>query len=396
MFRCLHRHAGFGRVMNVVVPMGFLRQRFAFTGKLLSMPRSHAVRLVQDRGGSVSTSVSRRTNVLIVGMGGWPLLPTGEVSSVLQRAEELNHRGASIRIISEEEFLEEAGQKPRGPALEKSYTADEICDLTGVTREKLRRWEQLGLIRSSAGRFDFQDLISLRTLTELIERGVRPAVINRSLRGLGNILPGTDRPLAQLQIVVENSRSLMGELDGCQITAEGQFMLNFDGPADNRSASLEWKEAEPEGADSWLERGRQFEENEEFDQATDAYRQAISLEPASATAFFNLGNVLRAQDRPDAALELFRLAVTLDSTLTEAWYNIADIHEEEGRIPEAIVNLKQSIAVCPTFADAYYNLALCFEKLGERPDAKRCWSEYLRLDPASDWSNVARMHLATR
>jgi len=373
-----------------------LRQRVAFTGKLLSMPRPDAVRLVEESGGSVTTSVSRRTTAVIVGMGGWPLLPSGEVSAALQRAEELNRRGTAIRIISEEEFLEEAGQKPRGPALEKTYTTDEICSLTGVTHEKLRRWEQLGLIRSSAGRFDFQDLISLRTLTELVERGVRPEVINRSLRGLSEILPGTDRPLAQLQIVVENSQSLMGELDGCQITAEGQFMLNFEDPEGSSAAALDWVEAEPEDAESWLDRGRQFEENEDFDRAADAYRRAISSDPSGAAAFFNLGNVLRAQARPDAALELFRLAVTLDATLSEAWYNIADIHEEEGRLPEAIVNLKQSISACPSFADAYYNLALCFEKLGERPDAKRCWSEYLRLDPVSDWANVARMHLATR
>lgn len=344
----------------------------------------------------MSTNVSRRTNALIVGMGGWPLLPTGEVSSSLQRAEELNRRGASIRIISEEEFLEDIGQKLRGPALEKRYTADEICDLTGVNRGKLKRWEQLSLIRSSGARYDFQDLISLRTLTELVERGVRPEIINRSLKGLASILPGTDRPLAQLQLVIENSRSLMSELDGCRITAEGQFTLNFDDRPGASLRPLQWKTVEPDDADSWLERGRQAEESEEFDQAADAYRKAIASDPANATAFFNLGNVLRAQDRPDAALEVFRLAATLAPTLSEAWYNVADILEEHCRLPEAIESLKKSIAACPTFADAYYNLALCFEKLGERQDAQHCWSEYIRLDPASDWANVARLHLTAR
>jgi len=382
--------------MNLARPNTFSRQRLAFTGKLLSMPRARAVEFVRDAGGSVSTSVSRRTNALIVGMGGWPLLPSGEVSSVLQRAEELNRLGATIRVLSEEEFLEDIGQKPKGPALEKRYTAEEICDLTGVTRDKLRRWEHLGLVRSSGGRYDFQDLISLRTLTGLVERGVRPEVINRSLKGLASILPGTDRPLAQLQIVMENSRSLIGELNGCQITAEGQFMLNFDTPQDGPSSSLEWKGGKPDGPDSWLERGRHSEENEEFDQAAEAYRKVIALDPGNPAVFFNLGNVLRAQDRPDAALELFRLAAALDPTLSEAWYNIADVQEEQGRLPEAIDSLKKSIAACPTFADAYYNLALCFEKSGERQDARRCWSEYIRLDPASDWTNVARLHLASR
>ncbi len=372
------------------------RQRVAFTGKLLSLPRSQAVELVRASGGQVATSVSRRTTVLVVGMGGWPLLPGGEVSSALRRAEELNRRGASIRIISEGEFLEEVGEKPRGPALEKHYTAEEICGLTGVTQEKLRRWEQLGLIRSSGGRFDFKDLISLRTLTELIESGVRPEVINRSLKGLASVLPGTDHPLTQLQVVMANSQTLMAELDGCHITAEGQFMLDFDGAAGGGSDNLEWSAAEPEDADAWLDRGRHAEENEDFELAADAYRRAIRLDPKGAAGFFNLGNVLRAQDRPDAALELFRLAVVLDPALGEAWYNIADIHEEQGRLAEAVENLRQSISTCPAFEDAYYNLALCFEKMGQRQDARRCWSEYIRLDPVSDWANVARLHLAAR
>ena len=382
--------------MTAAHPNTLSLHRVAFTGKLLSMPRSQAVRFVQEAGGSVALSVSRRINALIVGMGGWPLLPSGEVSAALQRAEELNRRGAAIRIISEEEFLEEAGQKPRGPALEKRYTADEICDLTGVNREKLRRWEQLGLIRSAAGRFDFQDLISLRTLTELIERGVRPEVINRSLKGLASILPGTDRPLAQLQIVMDNAPTLTAELDGCHISAEGQFMLNFDRPCGEGSLTLDWDRANYDDAGVWLERGRGLEENEEFDRAADVYRKAITLDPSAPAGFFHLGNVLRAQGRPDAALELFRLAVSLDSSLSEAWYNIADILEEQGRLSEAIDNLKRSIAACPAFADAYYNLALCFEKMGERQDARRYWSEYIRLDPASDWANVARRHLAAR
>ncbi len=383
------------RVRGTVDRPPFQRLRVAFTGKLLSMPRSEAYESIRRAGGTITRSVSRRTSLLVVGMGGWPLLPNGEVSNALRLAEALNARGACIRIISEEEFLEEAGLKTRGPALKKTYAAEEICNLTGVNPEKLRRWEQLGLIRSSGGRFDFQDLITLRTLTELIGHGVRPEVINRSLKGLASILPGTDRPLAQLQIVLENSGPLVAELNGCRITAEGQFILDFEQARCSQALSLELETGEAVDAESWLRRGHWHEENEEFADAARAYRNAIGLDPGAAEAYFNLGNVLRGQDRSDAALELFRLAVTIDSTLSEAWYNIADILEEQGRLDEAVASLKQAIAVCPNFADAFYNLALCFEKLGQRSEARRCWSDYLKLDPASEWAAVARRHLMT-
>ena len=37
--------------------------------------------------------VSRKTSLLVVGMGGWPLLPDGGVGIKLKPAEELRQRG---------------------------------------------------------------------------------------------------------------------------------------------------------------------------------------------------------------------------------------------------------------------------------------------------------------
>lgn len=374
-----------------VMPHALQRQRVALTGKFLSMARVEAQRIIEHAGGQLSTSVSKRTHVLVVGMGGWPLLPNGEVSSALRRAEDLNGRGAQIRILSEEIFLETVGLKQAGPALEKRYAAAEICQLTGVDQAKLRRWEQLGLVRSYEGYFDFQDLISLRTLTELINHDVRPEVIHRSLKGLSSILPGTDRPLAQLQIVMHNSDSLAAELDGCRISAEGQFLLNFDEPISDTSKSIEF--GPPCDAEAWFERGHELEEQEQLDEAAEAYRQTIALDPAMPEAFFNLANVLRAQDRPEAALEMLRIAVTLAPSLCEAWYNLADLWEEQEELTQAVDALERALTANPTFADAFYNLAMCCEKLGDITKARRCWTQYLKLDPHSSWADVARQHL---
>lgn len=369
--------------------------RIAFTGKLLSMTQRDARSLVTKVGAEPTTSISRRTSMLVVGMGGWPLLSDGKVSSALRRAETLNGRGARIRIISEEEFLEALKLKEKQPARPKTYTADEICELTGVEPERLRRWEQLSLIRSSHGRYDFQDMVSLRTIADLVGRGVRPEVINKSFRGLAAVLPGTDRPLAQLQVVTENSETLLAELEECLITADGQMVMNFDEASGSDIPNLQLLDEEGElDSESWMERGQYFEEEERFEEAADAYRKAIALEPSCPESFYNLGNVLRALERPDAALEMFRLALALDPNLTEAWYNVADVLEEQGCIKEAIEHLNQTLDVTSTFADAYYNLALCHEKLGDTDRAQHCWSEYLKLDPQSEWANVARQHLA--
>lgn len=369
--------------------------KVAFTGKLLSMSRRAAHDAVRRCGGEVTTTVSRRTSLLVVGMGGWPLLPDGQVSAALHRAEHFRRHGSHLQIISEDEFLERVGRKPVRHPAEKTYDAEELCALTGIQPEQLRRWEQLSLVRSYDGRFDFQDLVSLRTLADLIGQGATPEAINRSLRGLAAVLPGVDRPLAQLEIVMENRDSLLADLHEYRIAADGQLMLSFDAPTAARTVAFRLQQQdELEDADAWLERGQLLEEEERWEEAARAYRTAIGLEPNSPEALFNLGNVLRALQRTDAARELYLLALAIDPTLSEAWYNLADICDESGRLDLAIDYLLRAVAVAPGFADAHYNLALCYERLGQEAAARRHWQEYLKHDSDSDWAAVARHHLS--
>ena len=64
-----------------------LLARVSFTGQLASITRKEARDLVHAAGGQTVSAVSRRTSMLVVGMDGWPLLPSGEIASKLQRAE---------------------------------------------------------------------------------------------------------------------------------------------------------------------------------------------------------------------------------------------------------------------------------------------------------------------
>jgi DNA ligase (NAD+) len=63
-----------------------LRSRVAFTGRLACMTRAEAFEVVRSHGGTPSQEVTRRTNVLVVGELGWPLLDDGRPSNKLSRA----------------------------------------------------------------------------------------------------------------------------------------------------------------------------------------------------------------------------------------------------------------------------------------------------------------------
>src|SRR5437867_617433 len=211
--------------------------RVAFTGKLASMTRAEAHQKVLEAQGEPAAGVSRRTSFLVVGMEGWPLLPDGKPSNKLQRAEELQKEGHPLQIISEALFLEAVGVRERKPDLRKTYPMEQVCRLLGLEPRILRRWEQFNLVRPENGLYDFQDLVSLQTISELIRSGVRPETIAKSLQGLAFVLPGTDRPLAQLKIVVENSKMLLADLGDQRVAPSGQLYFNF-GPQRQPGASI--------------------------------------------------------------------------------------------------------------------------------------------------------------
>jgi tetratricopeptide (TPR) repeat protein len=375
------------------MPFSFKQARVTFTGKLASLSRKEACQIVRDEGGEVTPGVSRRTSMVVVGMEGWPLLPDGMISSKLKRAEELIKRGFPLRVISELAFLELAGRKERQGSLRKTYPAAEVCKLLKISSETLRRWEQFGLVQAEGGSYDFQDLISLRTLVELVNRGVRTGTLAKSLKELTSVLPGTDRPLAQLKIIVENSKAIVVDLGKYLIEPNGQLAINFDGELKSQGTVVQLSPNERTD-EEWFEYGQICEDEERYSEAEDAYRRAVALKPQFPEAYFNLGNVIRALGRVEAAKELYHTAAVQDSTMATAWYNLADIQEEQGYVKEAIVSLRAALQACSTYADAHFNLALCYEKLGKKQDAASHWNTYLKLDPNSQWSEIARRHLA--
>ncbi len=83
---------------EVVTDGVFAGQSVVFTGTLEGLGRAEAKHVVESLGGRVGSSVSAKTNILVVG---------GKPGSKAKRAEELG-----VRVMLEPEFLELVGRKP--------------------------------------------------------------------------------------------------------------------------------------------------------------------------------------------------------------------------------------------------------------------------------------------
>jgi DNA-binding transcriptional MerR regulator len=385
-------------------PASLRGARVAFTGRLASMTRREAHAIVREAGGTPTSSVSGRTTHLVIGAHGWPLKADGDVSAKLQQAERQRARRGTMHIVPETRFLEMVGLRDRAPELRKTYPIDRVADLVGVDARTIERWEHLGLVRSDDGAYDFQDIVSLQTVAGLVRDGVSVPGLQRSLEALASVVPGTERPLAQLRIIATDTGDLLARIGEALVAPDGQQLLDFDAPAEAAGdeagpAAIDAGAAPPgltvemESVDELLERATWLEEEERYDEAARAYRRAIVRAPDRTEAYYNLGNVLRMTGRAEAAEELYRLALAVDPENELAWYNLADVQEEVGREAEAIESLRRAIDAEPTFADAHFNLASVLEAGGDIVAAREHWRAYVSLDPNSEWATLARERL---
>ena len=85
--------------------MLFQGQNIVFTGTLENLIRKDAAQLVINLGGSVSDSINKNTNYLVMGMQDYFRFADGKESSKTKKAKKLIDAGQDLQIIDENEFI---------------------------------------------------------------------------------------------------------------------------------------------------------------------------------------------------------------------------------------------------------------------------------------------------
>ncbi|MEA5073417.1 MAG: exonuclease domain-containing protein [Eubacterium aggregans] len=83
----------------------FFGKSFVFTGDLQTISRKDAMQIVLDLGGIVKSTVSKKTNYLIVGLQDKSIVGDDGLSGKEEKAYSLINQGINISILNENEFL---------------------------------------------------------------------------------------------------------------------------------------------------------------------------------------------------------------------------------------------------------------------------------------------------
>ena len=183
---------------------------------------------------------------------------------------------------------------------------------------------------------------------------------------------------------------------------EGQN-LNFAVPGDwvlalEDSPVLETAEAADDKAVglalAWAIRGYEYGENDQYQKAVEAYREAIRRMPGYALAWLNLGVAYGQVGQYKEAIEASHEATRLKPDLAVAWSNLGLFYSKDGNYQESLEALRESIRLSPALAEAWFHLGLTYGNLGQVQDALDAYREAIRLKPdyADAWVNLGNTY----
>jgi DNA-binding transcriptional MerR regulator len=369
-------------------------KQVAFTGRLASMSRDEAAKLITAHGGHFTATLNRSTSLLVVGQDGWPFEQDGRLSGKLRKARSLQHTGVGITVLTEEELFARLGLEAPTEGVSRRFSTVQLARLLKIPGDRIRRWATAGLIcpvetRQGINYFDYGQVVSARTMCGLVEAGVKPERIRRSIEQMQRWMGSIEQPLLQLAILEQNGELLV-RLDDGLADASGQRRFDFDGKLEPLEFGIP---RPPVTAEQLFEQGCQHEESGRLNEAVEAYRQTLLLGGPNPTICFNLANSLNALGQKEKAIERYYQVVELNRADVDAWNNLGVVLAELGRLRDAVAAFEQVLAIDKDHADAHYNLADLLDETGHETEAAAHWQAYVAKDHDGEWALHARQRL---
>lgn len=269
------------------------------------------------------------------------------------------------------------------------YSTREVADLVGLPAEQVRRYARAGVLSPWRGprgeyRFDFRDMVLLRTARSLRDARVPPRRAVRALTRLAAEL-GDAQSLTGLRIEASGGAVVVHRDDAYWDAATGQGHLDFSVQelagqvAELRQRRFDAARPVTLDADDFFNLGVDLEEVDPA-RAEDAYRHALDLDQSHADCHVNLGRLLQSRGRPADALAEYQRALHLAKEHQLALFNLGTLFDEQDDLETAAQFYRRA----PDVADAHYNLCRIFELRGDEIAALRHLKRYRQLCANAD------------
>lgn len=281
----------------------------------------------------------------------------------------------------------------------KNFSRDQASKILEIRPGRLRYWDRIGLVKPSLRRggsvfYDFQDLICLRTVKKIIEKGVAATHLTRSLKSLMQRFPDSEQRLSSLRVFALGDRVVASRGEHLVDSLSGQMLLDLDwnrmrGDVQERVDSF----AATRGVQQWYEEGLRYEPNPStHEQAMHAFRQVIKLKPDHGDALRRLGTLCYKRRRFQDAKRCFQRALNLEPGHAGSLFQLGLVFQETDKLKKALTCYESALE-SERFPEAHYQAAEVAEKLGDVRRAIEHWEAFLEFDRMSLHGRIAHRRI---
>ncbi len=391
-------------------------RRVMVLGKLASMSRRDAERLIREHGGRVVDSAIESIDVIVASDESSGAKKLAADRQLFDDVLRMRIASGEVEVLHESELWARLGLVDSGHGIERLYTAAMLAELVRVPVAAIRQWHRRGSLRAKRevrrlAYFDFEEVRVTRKLAQLLHAGCSLSTVNRKLEALARLMSDSARPLADPAVVVEGRRLVVRRDEGLAEPG-GQLLIDFDvaktgaasdvGPVAipfaaqetlRRASADRDRGSHPRAAEDLRALAAELEGSGNLDQAAEVYRAILFSGEATAEDDFSLAELLYLEGDLSAARERYYVAIELDEDFVEARSNLGCVLAEQGELGLAEAAFRGALEYHPDYADAHYHLARLLDRANRAAEASPHWQLFMSLAPASPWADEARERL---
>ncbi len=137
---------------------------------------------------------------------------------------------------------------------------------------------------------------------------------------------------------------------------------------------------------AWARKGRTLRLLERYPDALACYEEALRIQPNNASAWKGKGIIYERLGEPEKALQCHKTAAQLDPNDPWNWMNQADVMRNADRHTDALALLEQALRIDPEHAESWAKLGQVYRDLHQYPRALEAYQQAIRLKPAYGWA----------
>lgn len=159
-----------------------------------------------------------------------------------------------------------------------------------------------------------------------------------------------------------------------------------------------WTKSEPENSSAWYYLAMAYHLLNRYNDAVEAFRQALRIGPEDFAAWNNLGVTYEKLNRYDDAIDAHRQALRIDPGHAVAWYNLGVYYRNLKRYEDAKDAYFQALRIDPVYAEALSGLGHTYAELNTDSIAIILYRKALSInsDDSGTWNNLGNSYSALK